>query len=48
MTRHPELLLHFRFDIISELMFCLLYTNLLIFFHPDYTVGFGVSPNHAR
>jgi len=18
------------------------------FFHPDYTVGFGVSPNHAR
>ena len=20
---------------------------MLIFFHPDYTVGFGISPNHA-
>ena len=20
---------------------------LFIFFHPDYTVGFGVTPNHA-
>ena len=22
-------------------------TVRLIFFHPDYTVGFGISPNHA-
>ena len=21
--------------------------RILIFFHPDYTVGFGVTPNHA-
>ena len=21
--------------------------NCLIFFHPDYTVGFGITPNHA-
>ena len=20
---------------------------ILIFFHPDYTVGFGITPNHA-
>ena len=28
----------------AETFFILPYT---IFFHPDYTVGFGVSPNHA-
>lgn len=22
-------------------------TLTLIFFHPDYTVGFGITPNHA-
>ena len=21
--------------------------HITIFFHPDYTVGFGISPNHA-
>ena len=21
--------------------------SIFIFFHPDYTVGFGISPNHA-
>lgn len=20
---------------------------MIIFFHPDYTVGFGITPNHA-
>jgi hypothetical protein len=23
------------------------HTISLIFFHPDYTVGFGIAPNHA-
>ena len=22
--------------------------SIFIFFHPDYTVGFGISPNHAQ
>ncbi len=21
--------------------------RVMIFFHPDYTVGFGISPNHT-
>ena len=25
----------------------MLYAYILIFFHPDCTVGFGVSPNHT-
>ena len=25
----------------------MLYAHILIFFHPDCTVGFGVSPNHT-
>ena len=25
----------------------ILFLQYMIFFHPDYTVGFGVSPNHA-
>lgn len=36
--------------IISEQCIIILNTNKLrfiIFFHPDYTVGFGISPNHA-
>ena len=23
------------------------YKNCILFSHPDYTVGFGISPNHA-
>ena len=34
-----------RLKIISEHIKRHKYT--FIFFHPDYTVGFGISPNHA-
>ncbi len=32
---------------IPELLSAVQKMHFTIFFHPDYTVGFGVSPNHT-